>query len=75
MNNQVLPKSVTEKINERASLMLKDKSFKEIYDSKESQEAATQWIIEQAIYTLYYSHDERMAHFENGEFKKFNPAF
>ncbi len=47
------------KINERATLMLKNPEIMALYQSKPNEEEAKKWMLHQAMITLMYSHEER----------------
>lgn len=48
------------KVIERAKELLTIPEVYNAYQSKESEEAAKDWILHQALITLLYSHEERM---------------
>ena len=45
----------------RAQVMLKDEKVNSIYQSFKNESEAKDWIVKQALITLLYSHEERMA--------------
>lgn len=48
------------KVVERAKELLKMPQVQEIYQSKENEAEAKEWILHQALITLMYSHEERI---------------
>lgn len=48
------------KVIERAKELLTIPEVYNAYQSKESEEAAKDWILHQALITLLYTHEERM---------------
>ena len=51
---------MTAKLTERAQELLNIPEVSREYQSKESEEAAQEWILNQALITLMYSHEERI---------------
>ena len=51
---------MTTRIIERAKELLKMPEVQAIYQSKENETDAKEWIMNQALITLMYSHEERM---------------
>ena len=51
---------MTNKLTERATALLTIPQVAEIYHSKSSEAEAKQWLLDQALITLMYSHEERM---------------
>lgn len=50
---------INETINNRVKEMLKDEKILALYNAKESEAVAKDWIISQALITLMYSPEER----------------
>ena len=51
---------MTTKLNERAKELLSIPEVMNIYQSQENEAEAKEWIQNQALITLMYSHEERM---------------
>lgn len=52
-------------VNDRATQMLKDSNIYKLYQSKENETIAKEWILNQALITLLYSHEERKSLISN----------
>ena len=48
------------KVNERAKELLTLPEVQKIYQSKSSESEAKDWILHAALFTLMYSHEERV---------------
>lgn len=51
---------IADRIIERAKELLKMPEVQAIYQSKENEADAKEWVMNQALITLMYSHEERM---------------
>lgn len=57
--------NLNEIISKRAIELLAHKEINKIYQSHSAKKEAQDWIYKQAIYTLYFSPEERVKHYNN----------